>query len=425
MKASHKIKNTAIFALYAFVLGAIAGAVVWTLLRVMSLAIDLVWTQIPQMIGHRTIYTIAVCVAGGVVIGLFQKRNGILPDTLEEVMAKLEKDGGYPYDRMMTIAVAALLPLIFGGCLGPEAGLTGIIVALCCWIGDKLKYKRAEAQELAEAGMAATLGVVFGAPLFGFVNNFEHSHDENKRFFSPREFSVAKTVVYAFGIVGGFSAMVGLGSLFKGEGGLPRFTMERVPCIGDWKYFLVFVAAGLLCGSIYFGFAKLAGKAASYFAEKRVLSCVIGGLCLGCLGVWNSRAMFSGEQQMTVLSNEWAQMGTMLLVLTTVGKLLALNICLGFGWRGGNIFPVIYCGAAAGYAAVSLTGVLPVFGVAAACAALCGYIMRKPLTVVAVLFLCFPIRLVVPLVVAAYIGSIVPVPAFLSGRKQNMENAQK
>jgi len=141
-------KNLFLYVLLAAALGAAAGALVWVLLRIMNLGIDLVWHIAPEHIGNEAAYTIAVCLFGGLLIGLWQRKFGIYPEELEEVMHQLRSTGTYPYSKIPMLSVAALLPLIFGGCLGPEAGLTGIIVGLCCWVGDRLKYKGREIREM-------------------------------------------------------------------------------------------------------------------------------------------------------------------------------------------------------------------------------------------------------------------------------------
>lgn len=91
-------------------------------------------------------------------------------------------------------------------------------------------------------------------------------------------------------------------------------------------------------------------------------------------------------------------------------KLLLVNLCINLGWKGGHIFPVIFSGVSAGYAMAMILGIEPVFAVAVTTAALCGYIMRKPVMVIGVLLLCFPVTMIIPLAAAAYIGSIIPTP---------------
>ena len=66
-----------------------------------------------------------------------------------------------------------------------------------------------------------------------------------------------------------------------------------------------------------------------------------------------------------------------------------------------------------GFAAAMATGADGAFAVAATAAALCGYIMRKPVTVIAVLLLCFPVTYIPPLAIGAFAASKIPVPEIL------------
>lgn len=81
---------------------------------------------------------------GGLLIGLYEKMTGTKTDDLNQVMAKVKQDGRYPYDNLGKLSLAALLPLLFGGSIGPEAGLTGVIAGLCSWVGDRMRRFGAE-----------------------------------------------------------------------------------------------------------------------------------------------------------------------------------------------------------------------------------------------------------------------------------------
>lgn len=72
------------------------------------------------------------------------KYTNAIPDELDEVMKKVKKDKFYPYNRVLFLCISALLPLVFGGSIGPEAGLTGVIVGLCYWAGSHMKDAKAK-----------------------------------------------------------------------------------------------------------------------------------------------------------------------------------------------------------------------------------------------------------------------------------------
>jgi len=407
-------KNLFLYILLATVLGAAAGALVWALLRIMNLGIDLIWHILPHYVGNEVAYTFAVCLLGGLLIGLWQRKFGIYPQELEEVMHELRTTGTYPYSKIPILSVAALLPLIFGGCLGPEAGLTGIIVGLCCWVGDRLKYKSREIREIAEAGMAATLGVIFASPFVGIAFNYESEaakESEEELTGSEKELlEKLKKLVYIVAVAGGLGAMKLLGDIFGGGSGIPRFGRDVDITVDDWKWFIVIFAAGLIAGLIYVIAHKITVMIGDKLINHRVISCMLAGLCLAIIGLISPWTMFSGEHQMGELMGIWQDETAGDLVLITVLKLVLVNLCINLGWKGGHIFPVIFSGVSMGYAMAMILGIEPVFAVAVTTAALCGYIMRKPVMVIGVLLLCFPVTVIIPLAAAAYMGSIIPVP---------------
>lgn len=407
-------KNLFLYVLLATALGAAAGALVWTLLRIMNLGIELVWHTIPAYVGNEALYTVGVCLLGGLLIGLWQKKFGIYPEELETVMYRLKTTGTYPYSKIPVLSVAALLPLIFGGCLGPEAGLTGIIVGLCCWVGDRLKYKGREIREIAEAGMAATLGVIFASPFVGIAFNYESGEAKDSMSDLNEEekatFKKLKKLVYIMAVAGGLGAMKLLSSFFGGGSGFPRFGRDIDITVDDWKWFIVVAAAGLLAGLFYAIVHKITVMIGDKLINHRVISCMLAGLCLAVIGLISPWTMFSGEHQMGELMEMWQNETAGSLIVITLLKLLLVNLCINLGWKGGHIFPVIFSGVSVGYAMALILGIEPVFAVAVAAAALCGYVMRKPVMVIGVLLLCFPVTVIIPLTAAAYLGSIIPVP---------------
>lgn len=176
--------NRALFVLCVIVTGSIAGAFVWAFFFLMDKGIEFFWATLPALIGQAADaylpglaegpfgflpYPLIVCIVGGLLIGYFDKKTGARPEELTKVMAKVKQDGRYSYEGIGKLSLAALLPLLFGGSIGPEAGLTGVIAGLCTWVGNRMRRFGADFRALTTIGTQAALTALFTAPLYGFV----------------------------------------------------------------------------------------------------------------------------------------------------------------------------------------------------------------------------------------------------------------
>lgn len=179
-----KPANRLLFALCVLITGAIAGAFVWAFFFCMDIGLGLLWEKLPQMLGAAAgqevpalasgpfgfaAWPLIVCLIGGLAIGLYDKHVGFAPEELNVVMGKVKGEGRYPYDHLGKRSLSALLPLLFGGSVGPEAGLTGVIAGLCTWVGDRMRRFGADFRAMTVAGTQAALTALFTAPLYGFA----------------------------------------------------------------------------------------------------------------------------------------------------------------------------------------------------------------------------------------------------------------
>ncbi|MEG2615469.1 MAG: chloride channel protein [Raoultibacter sp.] len=405
MNTAH-FKNRTLFLIAVAFTGAIAGAFVWGFFFLMNIGLNFIWKTIPDHLDFA-FYPLIVCAIGGVVIGITEKRLGPLPAELNEVMAEVKREGRYRYDTIGKSSFAAILPLIFGGSIGPEAGLTGAIAGLCTWVGDRMKRFGADFKELTEIGTSAALSAIFTAPLYGFAAPLAGDTESDDSITLPKK---SKIICYFIAIAGALGAFFLLGSIFGKGGGLLHFSHITLG-VTELAWAVPIALVGALGGWLYHGFNALAKKIAAAFGDKIITRAIFAGLVLGLCGCVLPYTMFAGETQMHVLSESWQTFGIATLFLTGIIKLFMGPLCVQCGWRGGNIFPVIFSGVALGYGMAALCGADPVFCIALCSAAVCGGVMRNPLMAALLLIMCFPLAAIIVMFLAAALGSSLPLPS--------------
>ena len=391
----------------SLVMGLVVGVLVSLLLRVMNIGVAFMWEALPRAVGAWWL-PLLVCPAGGALIGYVSKRTHASPQELSEVFDQVKNEGGYALKRPFATVVLFLLPLVFGGSIGPEAGLTGIIAALVTWIGDSLRRAGLGAKSLADVTVSATLTAVFGAPFAGIVAAREAmSGEPNPRLFTFRR--VVKVVLYVAAAGGAFLGLW-LASLMLGQmGGLPRFDSFAFD-VSQLPWALLFVAVGYALGVESHLATRLAHRVSVHAEERPVLFAALCGLVLGALYLVLPLTLFSGEEQCREIAQTWVGLPACVLAATAVLKCAATPLCIGAGWRGGTIFPNIFTGVVAGFALAALTGVDPLFAVTVTASAFIGATTRKPLLAVCLLLLCFPLQSLPLVVVAALLGAKIPLP---------------
>lgn len=399
---STKILNQIKMWLFCIGLGAVVGIIVWTFLKLMSLGIEFIWHDIPAKIDFP-FYTIIICTVGGLVIGLLHKFFGDYPEELEVVLGKIKTDKTYNYKKMAPMLLLALLPLLIGSSVGPEAGLTGIIVGLCYWMGDNIKSAFINVKEYSKVGLAATLSVMFRSPLFG-IFAVEEGDEPDTSGIKKSE----KLILYGLSTAGVIGTYLLLSKFFgSGMSGFPTFPVTPL-AFRDYLMVLAYIP----CGCILALFYNLTHKYIHKLAVKIpvILRECIGGICLGVMGTILPILMFSGEHEMGLLIAGSYSYLPAILILVAFVKILLTNICISTGLRGGHFFPVIFAGVCMGYGLSMLIfpgGGHEVFAAAVITATLLGGIMKKTLAVTVLLFICFPVRLFFWIFIGAAVGKAI------------------
>lgn len=394
------INNIKLF-FFSVVLGAVTGLIIWAFLRAVGLCTNLLWDTLPEFIDFRG-YAIVVCAIGGLLIGIFRKKFGDYPEELTTVMGKVKKDGHYDYSNMLVILVAAFLPLVFASSVGPEAGLTGIIVGLCYWVGDNIKYAKTHEKIYSQLGEAVTLGVIFHAPLFGLFAVEENANQVDENVKLPK---VSKLVLYGGAIAGGF-IVFRLMSTFLGKAaeGLPSFDSINIE-VWDYVAAILYTVIGVLMAYLFKYSEKVAEKVASLIPA--ILREAICGIVLGVIITFVPMVAFSGEDQMGELATTYMEYTPLILIGISLLKVVITTVCIKMGLKGGHFFPLIFACVCMGFAISMLMFGLDinhlVFAAGTVTAACLGAQMKKPLAVTMLLLLVFPVKMII----VGFIASVI------------------
>ena len=119
--------------------------------------------------------------------------------------------------------------------------------------------------------------------------------------------------------------------------------------------------------------------------------------------------MFSGEEQVEIVLKTGTEIGILILILTSIFKVILTNICIESGLRGGHFFPNIFSGIALGYAFSIILNIDPVISMATVISAFLSNVMKKPLAVVLLLIIVFPIN-TIPIMLLSSVLSCIKTP---------------
>lgn len=366
-------------------------------------------------------FPLAVCTLGGAIIGVWTWWSGDVVQPLEKVMAEFKATGSYRTNGVWKPVVTFLLPLVFGGSVGFEAGLTGLITSGCCWIRDKLKAAGLRAGAVADVTIAASMSAIFGTPLAGIVAGAESAPADGDDVLDEPDVNGynmrrgVKIVLYTAAAFGAFGGIAVFSDLFGASGGLPRFdSIAAAPAELLWA--LPCLAVAYVMTLLFHGSSRLFQGVSARLGTGPVGVIgrpIVAGVVMGAVACVLPLVLFPGETQSEYLMEAWATTGALVLVATGLLKAVITPLCLNMGWIGGNFFPSIFAGVAAGYGLAAVTGADPMLMVTVTTTAFLAGVIRKPLLVLAVLFLCFPVNGLLWMGLAAIIGAALPVPRVL------------
>jgi H+/Cl- antiporter ClcA len=326
------------------------------------------WVDLPDALGHSSppwyLVLLLPVVGGALVLAartLFPGDGGHKP--LEGIAL-----APTPPAHALSIALASLATLAFGGVLGPEAPLIALGSVVGLVLTSFARLDQRESRVLSTAGSFSAISALFGGPIVGGVLMVEGAVG----------LGVGALPVLLPGFVAaavGYVIFIGFGDW----GGLeaPGLVIPSLPTYDGMHLGDLFLAivVGVLIVLVVAAVRALATRIDGPEQARLGLPGILigGGAAVGALalladglGANSQDVLFSGQASVPALATEDS---TRIVLILLVAKALAYGVSLGCGFRGGPVFPAIFLGIGLAMLAVIWFDQSPTWAIAAGAAA--------------------------------------------------------
>ena len=265
--------------------------------------------------------------------------------------------GGVPFRMAPLVLITTVVTHLFGGSAGREGTAVQIGGSIASWIGKKIRLNKADTKILLMTGVAAGFGAVFGTPLTGAIFALEviTVGKINHKALLPCFISsiLADIVCKSWGIHH-TQYMIAFKNILSTPDGHFYF---------DWRLLLSVIFGGILFGLASYLFSELSHTIKNYsqkWISKKWLIPFIGGSIIISLTFLLGTDSYLGlgvdnpdPNAVSILSC-FKQGGAS--YFSWFWKLLFTAITLSTGFKGGEVTPLFFIGAALGNAVGTLTG---------------------------------------------------------------------
>jgi len=340
---------------------------------------------------------------GGLIVGFIVSRFS--PEAkghgVPEVMEAIALHNGRIRPRVVLgRAVASSICIGSGGSVGREGPIAQIGAAIGSTFGQILKVRPRRMRTMLGCGAAAGIAAAFNAPVAGALFAVEIVlGDFAVPQFSPIVISSVMATVVSRHFLGNLPAF-----------SIPAYSLHH-------PYELAaYAVLGLFSGLTALLFIRTIDVSENVFDSLRIpapLKGLLGGLCVGGIGLMLPGAMGVGYEQINVVLTQ--NPTAFFLAALLVAKLVAVGITIGSGGSGGIFVPSLFLGAMVGGevgllmnhifpGAVGSPGAYALVGMGAVVSAA----THAPITAILILFeLTNDYHIILPLMIACTLGTLV------------------
>lgn len=378
----------AYMAFWSFVIGLATAAY----LDCVNWVITFFWTYLPSVLHIPEQWQPAIiCLPLSLLIGLANYKIGPYPFTIGEVLGEVHVKGHFSAHRWWRILIPGLLVLGAGASVGPEASASGLVAGMITWLGQRYKLVHADWEHLSSARFTDQLKALW-------IERYDESkvdHPITFYFKSERY----KKFLYAIWTLFGIGGTAVFFTFFPQEG---VFGFHTPTIHWQWQGLIVVIPAlivGWLFGYVFVLVGKLARKWIAPLGHS-FIKAMIGGLLLVAAAAFSRDCLFSGEFTIVPLAHSALSMAPWFLLALALIKTLVTNVGFCLGWRGGTIFPSIFCSLASGAVLAQFLPWMPLLTVSLVVASAITVILDRPILTAVLICLLLPVQFSVFIVLA-------------------------
>ncbi|MFW7432083.1 chloride channel protein [Vagococcus carniphilus] len=372
---------------YGLLLSSLIGLISFGFIFLESHISHLLWDKLLNDMPFKVVSVFIFCILGGFCVGKLREKWGDYPQTAHDSIDQLKKIQTVNYRPAFKSLFVALLVLIFGAGVGPEAALLGAIVMLSIWQADKMRYLFFNQETFINLHPIERISHMLHPTKYLVTYNAK-SAPKGENFLST------KKALNIFFSVNGLISFTILMKLTK----QPSFISKMGDSswhLKDLWVFIPLLIIGLLSGKIYNVFKKKMSLWFNFWQDEPVKKALLGSLSIFVVGIFFPNLLFSGQVALGSVPKDYVKFSFLILLLVVVIKLVFLQICLNTGWIGGDIFPIVFASIIQGFA---ISQVLPAFDVifivATVATAMAVTILDSPIGVAIFIALFFPIQMI-------------------------------
>jgi H+/Cl- antiporter ClcA len=282
-------------------------------------------------------YMVVLMTAIGLVVGLFHRYTSAKQMDVFDAVDKGDMDS----KPVPPSLIVSIISLIGGFSLGPEVPTGMLSAGLGSWISKNRNLDEETSRTNVISGVSGAYAGLFSSPFVVLLMLLESSHFQTIAYYGTL-------------LIAGLAAAIGF-ELFYALNGMAVSSLLGILSLPSYNLQLFDLITGILLGVVAVPVALVfvilnrgIQRMVAPLNSKPVIRSTLGGLLLGLLAVAIPTTIGLGTTQMSVVTQQAATIGIVLLLVFALAKIIALSGALNFGFIGGPIFPLLFVGSCIG-----------------------------------------------------------------------------